>query len=114
MPRFIIQRFNSKRVLSNRHPIYFMESVANPKQKSFMEVMGSYMLFNSGSGQCLKKQCCCSHQKSLSTIEACKDRGHVTCWGLKTTTKEALHEVIDENSEGLFPSLKAVSKAKKH
>jgi len=31
----------------------------------------------------------------------------------KTSTIEALHGVIDENNEGLFPSLKAVSKARK-
>ncbi len=31
----------------------------------------------------------------------------------KTSTKEALHKVIDEHNKGLFPSLKAVVKAKK-
>jgi hypothetical protein len=31
----------------------------------------------------------------------------------KTSTIKALHKVIDEHDDGLFPSLKAVGKAKK-
>ncbi len=31
----------------------------------------------------------------------------------QTSTVDALHKVIDENDEGLFPGLKAVSKVRK-
>jgi len=83
------------------------------KAEVLMDVMQSYMLFNGKSAQSLKNNAV-AHIKNLFRSWKLVKAGDMSPVGaFKTSTIEALHGVIDENNEGLFPSLKAVSKARK-
>jgi len=83
------------------------------KAEVLIDVMQSYMLFNGKSAQSLKNNAV-AHIKNLFRPWKLVKAGDTSPVGaFKTSTIEALHGVIDENNEGISPSLKAVSKARK-
>jgi hypothetical protein len=99
-----IERLASN-IFANKH--------SKTKAAALKDVMEHYSLFNGESAASLKHNSINYIQQLFRPWKLVKAGDISPVGAFKTSTIDALHKVIDESDEGLFPGLKAVSKARK-
>jgi hypothetical protein len=83
------------------------------KAQALMDVMEQYSLFNGESTASLKRNAIDYVRQLFRPWKLVKAGDTSAVGAFKSSTIEALHKVVDEKDDRLFPSLKAVCKARK-